>query len=452
MAHWINEAIFYHIYPLGCCGAPRRNDFSAVPQPRLDRLYHWLDHLHDLGINALYLGPLFEATAHGYDTADYFQVDRRLGTNQTLAGLSDALHERGIRLVLDGVFNHVGRDFWAFRDLLQRGSGSPYRDWFVAVRFGERSPYGDPFSYASWNGHAELVQLNTRHPDVRAHLFEAVGMWIDTFHIDGLRLDVADSLDLDFQQALAAFCRVRRPDFWLMGEVIHGDYRRWVNPQTLDSVTNYTCFKGLYSSLNDRNYFEIGYELNRLFGEQGLYRDLVLYAFADNHDVNRVASNLGDPRHLYPLYALLFTMPGVPSLYYGSEWGIAGRRDPWSDVALRPFLDPRDAACHSPYPQLALAIGRFARIRRRLPALRYGRYRQLHVSAEQFAFAREMPGSYVVVALNAAGTTASLEIPIPHAGERLVDVLNGEEAFAIRDGSVVIDPLYPCWARIMEVR
>jgi glycosidase len=156
MSHWSQEAVFYHIYPLGLCGAPVRNDFSAPPVPRLEMLYGWLDHISGMGFNALYLGPLFESSSHGYDTADYFHVDRRLGTNSTLAGLVSEMHRRGIRVILDGVFNHVGRDFWAFRDVRANGPASRFAGWFAGLRFEGRNRHGDPFTYETWNGHESL--------------------------------------------------------------------------------------------------------------------------------------------------------------------------------------------------------------------------------------------------------------------------------------------------------
>ncbi|MFY0574859.1 alpha-amylase family glycosyl hydrolase [Cystobacter fuscus] len=275
-------------------------------------------------MNALYLGPVFESSSHGYDTADYSKVDRRLGTNADLSRLVAAMRAAGIRVILDGVFHHVGRDFWAFRDVQVHGERSRYRDWFSGLQFGKRSPYGDAFSYDGWSGHYNLVKLNLQNAEVRAHLFGVVEQWISEFGIEGLRLDVAEVMDVSFLRDLAAFCRRLRPDFWLLGEAIHGDYRRLGNPETLDSVTNYECYKGLYSSLNDRNYFEIAYSLQRQFGENGIYRDLLLYNFVDNHDVNRIASTLKDPAHLLPLHLMLFTIPGVPSIYYGSEWGQEG--------------------------------------------------------------------------------------------------------------------------------
>ncbi len=449
--HWSYDAIFYHIYPLGFCGAPNQNDFSSQPQPRLDQIRAWVPHLHSLGINALYLGPLFESSAHGYDTADYFHVDRRLGTNETLIQLVRELHVNGIRVVLDGVFNHVGRDFWAFRYVLQNGQNSAYCGWFSGLDFGRRSPYGDSFTYKAWKEHYTLAELNLHNPEPCRHLLEAVRHWIEDFDIDGLRLDVADSLDLDFQKELSAFCRALRPDFWLMGEVIHGDYRRWVNPETLASVTNYECYKGLYSSHVDKNYFEIAYALNRQFGQDGLYYGLPLYNFADNHDVNRVASNLQNPAHLYPLYCLMFSMPGIPSIYYGSEWGLEGMRTPQSDSALRPYLDLNDIQRNAPHPDLPAILQRLSQIRKSSCALCYGDYRQLQVSHQQLAFSRQTDSETAIVLLNAAETPARFDFPVPLAnGIQLVDALNNGETFRVDQGRLQVDLVHPHWARILK--
>jgi len=409
---WSDNAIFYHIYPLGLCGAPEINDFSSHPQPRLEQVHLWLDHIQSMGANAVYLGPLFESGTHGYDTADYYWVDRRLGTNETLIRLSQALHGRGMRLVLDGVFNHTGRNFWAFRDVLSNGRNSPYCDWFQNLRYEGHSPFNDPFSYEGWNGHYNLVKLNLSNPQVKRHIFGAIEAWVRDFQIDGLRLDAADCLDPEFINDLARFCHSLKPDFWLMGEVIHGDYRKWVNPQSFDSVTNYEAYKGLFSSLNDRNYFEIAHTLNRQSGPGGIYRESQLYTFADNHDVNRVASLIRNPAHLYPLYALLFSMPGIPSIYYGSEWGIEGVKQNSSDLPLRPVLELGSISSHAPQPGLAGFIRNLATVRNSSPALQIGDYHPLHISAEQFAFSREALGERVFVALNAAPEEVQLDLKI----------------------------------------
>jgi cyclomaltodextrinase / maltogenic alpha-amylase / neopullulanase len=448
MAHWATDSVFYHIYPLGLCGAPEWNDFGAAPEARLESLLPWLEHARSLGANALYLGPLFESTSHGYDTTDYFMVDRRLGTNATLTRLCRRAHELGFRVILDAVFNHVGRDFWAFRDLREKGRDSPYAGWFHGIDFGKRSPAGDAFAYEGWNGHYSLVKLAVTNPAVRDHLFSAVSRWMEEFGIDGLRLDAADCLDLGFLRELAAFTHGKRPDFWLLGEIIHGDYRTWANPRTLDSVTNYECYKGLYSSHVDGNYFEIAWSLNRQFGPSGLYRGLPLYAFADNHDVSRVASALKDPGHLYPLYCLLFTMPGVPSLYYGSEWGITGVKD-HDDRKLRPCLDLETVEAASPHPDLARVITRLAGIRHATPALQLGDYTQLHVASRQLAFLRRWEGESVVVAVNADEKPAILAIDVPGLADgALTDLLSPGERFIVARGKLTVT-VPPRWARML---
>jgi len=449
LPEWAKDAFFYHIYPLGFCGAPQNNDHQSLPQSRLEKIYTWIEHLRGLGVNTLYLGPLFESSRHGYDTADYYHVDRRLGTIETLAGLIRELHSYGIRVVLDGVFNHVGRDFWAFRDVLQNGQSSRFCSWFEGLKFDGRSPFGDPFTYQSWNGHFELVKLNLRHPETRLHLLGAVRSWIEELGIDGLRLDTADCLDLDFQKELSVFTSSLRSDFLLLGEVIHGDYRRWVNPEILHSVTNYECYKGLYSSLVDKNYFEIAYAINRQFGAGGIYRDFPLYNFTDNHDVDRVASKLSQLANLYPLYALLFSMPGIPSIYYGSEWGITGSRTKNSDQALRPNLDLDSLRSKSDHPDLPGVIRRLARIRHNSAALRRGDYQQLMVTHQQFSFARQLQSETVIVQINAAQEAAHLDIPISSLNcNNLVDVLNNNETVEIKNGHLV-NNVPSNWARIL---
>lgn len=444
---WISDAIFYHIYPLGLCDAPPRNDFSSAPVQRLERIYDWIAPMRQLGVNALYLGPVFESSAHGYDTVDLYQIDRRLGDNESFKRLVRTLKQNGIRIVLDGVFNHVGRDFWAFRDVQIHGKDSPYAGWFHNLDFEGRSPYGDPFSYEGWAGHYDLVKLNTDNPAVRQYLFDAITFWVREFDIDGLRLDTAAHLDPDFIRALAAHCRSLKADFWLMGEVVHGDYRNWANTDMLDATTNYECFKGLYSSHVDCNYFEIAYSLNRLFGDEGIYRHLQLYNFADNHDVNRVASNLTNPAHLYPLYGLLFTMPGIPSIYYGSEWGITGERTASSDRELRLAIELRQGISQFPQPELASAIQQFAALRHSLPALQVGDYRQLHVAHEQLVFSRTTGDQTVIVAANASSQTVPIHLhDLP--GTVLEDRLNSPDCFSVENAQATI-PLYPNWMRVI---
>ncbi|MEK6481365.1 alpha-amylase family glycosyl hydrolase [Catalinimonas sp. 4WD22] len=449
--HWAHEAVFYHIYPLGFCGAPEKNDFTSLAVNRLDKIYDWISHLKNLGINALYLGPLFESGEHGYDTADYYKVDRRLGTNESLAQIVKALHENGIRVILDGVFHHVGRDFWAFRDVLEHGENSRYRDWFTGLSFEGESPYGDPFQYEAWNGHYSLVKLNLHHSEVRDHIFHAIKFWVEQYDIDGLRLDVAEDIDIDFLKALSSFRDQMNPDFWLMGEVIHGDYNQWANVKTLDATTNYEVYKGLYSSHVDANYFEIAHSLKRQFDDPGMYKGLPLYNFADNHDVDRIASTLTNQQHLYPLYTLLFSIPGVPSIYYGSEWGWEGKKVNGNDAPLRPDIELTMVKQESPHPDLAQTISELAHIRKTSSALKYGNYKQIHVDHEQLAFVRKSDDETILVMVNAADEKVSVDLKLPELkGRTLVDLLNPEEKFTVQPKTTSL-PIYPHWGRIMKV-
>lgn len=451
MTTWIDDAIFYHIYPLGLLDAPAENDHRAEPISRLADLAAWGGHARSLGCNAIYLGPVFESSTHGYDTVDYHMVDRRLGTNDDLRALIAGWHDLGLKVVLDGVFNHVSREFPAFEDLLAHGESSAYRDWFAGIDFGVRSPRGDAFTYDAWAGNYELARLDLANPDVRAYHFASVRMWFEAFEIDGIRIDTADVIDLGFLHDLAAVARAAQPDCWLMGEVVHEDYGAWTAPGMLDSCTNYECFKGLYSSFNDRNMYEIAWSLNRQFGPDGIYRDLRLYTFADNHDVNRVASLLNREGDLAPLYALLFTMPGVPSIYYGSEWGITGEKREGNDRVLRPALTLPPTPEINLQPWLPTYLALLAEIRVGSPALTEGDYTQVHVASEQFAFFRRKAHDVALVAVNAGGDEVALALKgnIPD-GTVLIDRLDPTVSATVHGGALPIS-LAPGSARILTV-
>jgi cyclomaltodextrinase / maltogenic alpha-amylase / neopullulanase len=448
--HWAKDSIFYHIYPLGFSGAPERNNFALAPVNRLEKLYDWIPHLQYLNVNALYLGPLFESTAHGYDTANYFRVDRRLGTNEMLTRLIKQLHDNEMRVILDGVFNHVGRDFWAFRDVQQHGKDSAFCSWFQGLDFSRPNLFGDAFCYEGWNGNFDVVKLNLHSDEVRNHLFQAIRYWVQEFNIDGLRLDTADCLDPQFIRDLSTFCHALNPSFWLMGEVVHGNYTNWVNPHMLHSVTNYEAYKGLYSCHVDKNYFEIAYSLNRQFGQNGIYRDSALYNFADNHDVNRVATSLKNPHYLYPLYCLLFTMPGVPSIYYGSEWGLEGERTKNDDRPLRPNLDLGQLQKMAPQPDLPSVIARLASIRLSSFALRHGDYKEIYVASEQFTFSRSTDHEMAIILLNTAKETSfNLPVALPD-GACFTDLLNTGDEFYVADHHLYVNRVHSNWARILQ--
>ena len=316
---WAYESVFYQIYPLGFCGAPFEND--GILEHRILKVNDWIPHIQKLGANAIYFSPVFESDTHGYNTRDYTKIDTRLGTNEDFKLVCDHLHKAGIKVVLDGVFNHVGRGFWAFRDVLKNRWDSPYKDWFQ-INFDGNSNYNDGLWYEGWEGNFDLVKLNLRNEEVVQHIFAAIKGWVEEFDIDGLRLDVAYCLDHDFLRRLRSFCDSLKQDFFLVGETLHGDYNQWMNDSMLHSVTNYECYKGLHSSFNSMNMFEINHSLLRQFGPENwtLYKGKHLLAFVDNHDVSRIASVLTNEKHLPLIYAMAFGMPGIPCVYYGSEW------------------------------------------------------------------------------------------------------------------------------------
>lgn len=374
-----NNSIFYHIYPLGFC-----------KNKGLDKITETIPHIKYLGCNALYLGPIFESVNHGYDTIDFFKIDRRLGDNEKFKEVSKKLHENDISIVLDGVFNHVGRDFWAFNDVKNLKGYSKYCDWFK-LHWDCNNKFNDGFCYDFWEGCEDLVKLNLQNSELKNHIFAAIKFWIEEFQIDGLRLDVAYCLDKQFLKELHTFCKNLKSDFWLMGETLHGDYNQWMNPEMLDSVTNYACYKGLFSSCNDKNMFEIAHSLIR---QKSLYNDKFLYNFLDNHDVSRLKSVLKDKRDLKLLYTLLFAMPGIPSIYYGSELGIEGDKEAYGDSVLRPYIDcfyGNDLTEH---------IAKLGALRKNHESLTFGDFNQIELTNEAFIFSRDNGKEQATIAIN----------------------------------------------------
>jgi glycosidase len=398
---WAYHSVFYQIYPIGFCGAPKENDGQCVP--RIRKVMEWSDYLQDLGIDAVLFNPIFESDRHGYDTRDYSKIDCRLGTNADFADVCNDLHAKGIRVVLDGVFNHVGRGFFGFQDVLKNREQSPYKDWFC-IDFGGNSNYNDGFWYEGWEGHYELVKLNLRNPAVCDYLIEQVGNWIDAFDIDGIRLDVAYMVDRDFMRRLRRFCQEKKPEIVLIGEVLFGDYNQIVNDEMLHSCTNYECYKGLYSSFNSMNLFEIAHSLQRQYGSEPwcLYRGKHLLSFVDNHDVSRVYSILTNKEHIKPIYGLLFSMPGIPCIYYGSEWGEPGDKSQGDD-ALRPcFEEPKPNA-------LTEYIKEWIQIYKATPALQMGDYKNVKIANKQLLIERSYEGQSVQIAINAEGEPVVFE-------------------------------------------
>jgi len=429
---WYEEAVFYHIYPLGLSGAPKQNEYGEVVH-RLKDMKVWIEHIKECGFNAIYIGPLFESVGHGYETTDYKKLDSRLGDNKDLKDFVATCHKKGIRVIFDGVFNHTGRDFFAFKDIKENRENSRYRDWYCNVNFWGNNEYNDGFSYDNWGGYNLLAKLNQRNPEVRDYICDVIRFWVSEFDVDGIRLDAADVLDFDFMKALRHVANEVKPEFWLMGEVIHGDYNRWANSDTLHSVTNYHLHKALYSGHNDHNYFEIAHTVKRLNDMGGLK----LYNFTDNHDVERIYTKLNNKKHYTPTHILCYTLPGVPSVYYGSEFGIEGRKERWSDDSLRPqlnYADYKDAIKNNPCTTL---IARLGKIHQEVKALSYGDYRELMLTNRQYAFSRNHDGVSVVVTVNNDDSDYVMTLPAGNAAE-YIGALSGEKVSVV-NGNIAVN-------------
>lgn len=429
MSTWYEKTVFYHMYPLGMTGAPKENR-SEAGSCRFGQLEEWIPHIASLGCGAIYIGPLFESTSHGYDTRDYRLVDRRLGSNEDFRRFVQKCHQAGIRVVVDGVFNHTGREFFAFQDIQQNGADSACKDWYKGVSFHQQSPCGDAFCYECWQGHWPLPVLNLQNPQVKEFLFDCVKFWIDEFAIDGIRLDCANVLDFTFMRELRHLTDGLKADFWLMGEVIHGDYARWIHDAGLHSVTNYELHKSLYSGFNDHNFFEIAHNVLRL---KEIHQQL--YTFVDNHDENRIASKLHSKGHLPPVYACLYTLPGIPSLYYGSEWGMEGQRSSTSDDALRPAVAPSEFAARD--NSLTDLLRDLGRIYQENAEYHTGTYEPLLLTNRQFAFARRLAGSMCITVLNNDENEAHIQVPVPLPASE-VTALTGTERYPVNNGKLEI--------------
>ena len=292
---WYDEAVVYQIYPLGLCGAPLQND-GDQSQADNQRI------LQRAGLGGAHQAPgrdaaccstrCLRAMPTATTPATITRSTAAWARTTTSSSVCAALHAAGIKILFDGVFNHVGRGFWAFRDVQEKRWDSPYKDWFH-ISFDGNTNYNDGFWYEAWEGCNELVKLNLQNPAVKNYLFDIVRGWVRDYGIDGLRLDVAYCLDLGFLAELRGLANDIKPEFALVGETLHGDYNRWMNDHACHSVTNYECYKGLYSSFNTGNMHEISYSLNRQFGAEQwcLYTGKHLLSFVDNHDVTRIADD-----------------------------------------------------------------------------------------------------------------------------------------------------------------
>ncbi|MDD8048110.1 MAG: alpha-amylase family glycosyl hydrolase [Thomasclavelia sp.] len=411
---WFNESVFYQVCTLDFCGAPKSND--GICTNRIKRLTEFTDYYKDLGIGALYLNPIFESDSHGYDTKDYRLIDKRLGTNDDFKQVVRDIHSKGIKVVLDGVFNHVGRGFFALEDVRINRENSKYKDWFL-IDFNRNSNYNDGFFYEGWEGHYELVKLNLDNKEVQDYLLESIGMWIDEFDIDGLRLDVAYCLPTWFLAMIKDYTSKKKKDFFVLGEVLHDNADYMMSEGKLDSITDYPSYKGMWSSFNSLNMFEIAHTFNRNMNE--LYHDRNLLLFVDNHDVERIATKLTNPKHLPLIYGFMLACKGIPCIYYGSEWGQEGAKVEGSDDSLRPEYT-------KPLPnELTKYIKKLIACRNESKALQMGEFKQLHLNNKQYIFERVIDSERVIVALNIDENECHIDFNA-NAGEG-IDLITGKK-------------------------
>jgi glycosidase len=444
---WYEKSFIYHVYPLGFDGCLGKCESE---HDKFKKLKKNIDYIKSIGADSVFFGPVFESSSHGYDVNDLFNIDKRLGTNQDFKELCDYIHQNGLKIILDSVFHHCGRGFERFLDLKEKKQESCYKDWFYGVDFSQNNSYNDGFTYHGWNGDCSLVKYNLFNQDVVRYLLSAVKFWVEEFGVDGLRLDAADCLEYSFLEQLRQFCDNMDNDIWLMGEVVHGDYREFVSDAKLNATTNYECYKGLYSSFNDKNMFEIAYSLKRQFGKDGIYKKMHLYNFADNHDVNRIFSTLKEKVHIFPLYILLFTMPGIPSVYYGSEFRIEGLKGN-NDSVLRPDIDMTELFGKVPL-DIYDTVKKLSDLRKNNTPVIDGDYKELMVSSEQFFFERKNNDGIIIAGINSAHTHKRVSVRTGNEGDNrsFVDILNNNEEYHEKNGIIELN-MFPTWGVILKM-
>ncbi|WP_420114194.1 alpha-amylase family protein [Pseudactinotalea sp.] len=398
---WAEHTIWWHVYPLGAVGAPIREP-DGNPGPRLLRLLPWLDHVIELGANGLLLGPVFASTSHGYDTTDFFRVDPRLGAEADLVTLIDACRERGIRVLLDGVFSHVGSEHPAVAAALDGGPDSPAGrlldiDWDAD---------GGP-SPLVFEGHGSLARLKHDESAAVDLATEVMTYWLDR-GIDGWRLDAAYSVPTEFWAAALGRVRERHPGAWFLGEVIHGDYAGFVTASTADTVTQYELWKAIWSSLLDANFFELAHALGR---HQDLLVVFVPNTFVGNHDVTRIATTLGPDRAVLAL-AVLMTVAGIPSIYYGDELAWSGRKEErlgGDDAGRTARPDSPAEIVPDGVTRLLLDAHRaLISLRRRHPWLMASRTEVLDLTNTRLRYRALGPDAHLVVTLDLENTTSAV--------------------------------------------
>lgn len=403
----------YHVFPLGALRDSKTNTNRTACR-NIRELSSLIPHLQSLRVDSILLGPIFKSETHGYDVTDMYNLDPRLGNNEDLKIMVRGFHNAGLHVFFDAVWNHSSRHHFAYKDLREKGRNSPYADWYRNPRFNTSNLCGDSFTVDCWAGFQELPAFNLRNPDVERELIHCAEYWMDEFGIDGIRIDAAEDMDLEFLHHLATACHRKRLDFWMMGEVVFGDPRRWLEAG-LNSVTNYQTYKSCWSSLNDGNMFELAYNLNQLFDDKsGTCKGARLQLFNENHDTNRIYSQLKNKQDNFVQHLLFYTLPGVPTIYYGEEFALNATKGGCDDWNLRPSLDLAKFANQTPAGQenLLSEIRHLASVRLDCDALREGGYQQEFVHSQQFAFWRTHQNGDALVLINQQDAPVQFEIDL----------------------------------------
>ncbi len=396
---WVRHAIWWHVYPLGFTGAFPAVDPPAPQEHRLRRVTAWLDHVVTLGTSGIALGPMFASRTHGYDTTDHYRIDPRLGTGDDFDELAEQAHATGVRVLLDGVFNHVGTEFPHYRRALDGDAGA--RRWFRESRDG----------FATFEGHGELIALNHDEPEVIDYVVDVMGHWLDR-GADGWRLDAAYAVPARFWAQVLPRVRERHPDAWFVGEVIHGDYAAVVSESGFDAVTQYELWKATWSALNDGNFHELDHALGR---HAEFLETFVPQTFVGNHDVTRIASRLADPRHVAHALVLLMTTGGVPTIYAGDEFGLHGVKEERAggDDAVRPEFGAPPMPVDDAGAQLFVLHQFLIGLRRRHAWLHRARTTVLHLDNRCYVYETRCGEESLVVALSVSDTPVPVRLPAP---------------------------------------
>jgi cyclomaltodextrinase / maltogenic alpha-amylase / neopullulanase len=460
---WVQDSIFYQIFPDRFANGdpsidpPNVQPWGSPPSRRayqggdLKGITDKLDYLLDLGINAIYLNPIFQSAAnHRYHTNDYFSIDPLLGSLDDFHNLIATAHRRNIRVILDGVFNHCGRGFFAFNDLLENEAESPYIDWFHVRKFPLRAfEKGRARNYAGWWGFKDLPKFNTHTPAVRRYLLSVARYWIEQ-GADGWRLDVPNEIDDDsFWDEFRHVVRSANPEAYLVGEIWEA-LPRWVNDSHFDGLMNYPLRTALLACLSGKvpvTLFAAQVEaLLKLYPREHIN---AMYNLIGSHDTERTLTLLsGDANKLRLAYLFLFAYPGVPSIYYGDEIGVEGGRDP---DCRRAF--PWDTAQWN--VGLRNWVKRLTAVRKFSPALRSGEYLPL-LACDQpsgYAFARTLWEESIVIAVNPSDVPVKLTIPVNSLSLRngavLHDLLGWQQA-TVKEGNiqVTLEPFNGAYLKI----